>query len=205
MTTEKKKHDWLGLISSNATTLFIAWFAFSGQVFETQQTTQSAALETAFKRIEAQDREITNLRNMVVNLQLKEMENFKSYSSRESELDVMKRIMDDMPFPAWAKKLNDNGDLVIVAINQQFTSQYGLTRNQAIGKTDFEITEDQSLAELYVEHDWIAIRSGRPFENTVPYVTSTGETVQMRNVKYKLNFADGSIGSAGIVILPLSN
>lgn len=115
------------------------------------------------------------------------------------ESEVVRQWIDNMPYSSWAKKRRPDGDLEIIAINQRFTANYGLTKNEAIGKTDYEL-HPYELAAQYVADDEEVIRTGKPKLSIVPYEKTNGEVVQMRHIKWRLVWVDGSYGVAGMVI-----
>jgi hypothetical protein len=126
-------------------------------------------------------------------------EQFLQYQT-DDNIAVVRQKIHATTSPAWAKILDKNGDLILIAINKAFTERYGLTEAQAVGKTDFEFNSNQRLAKKYVEDDWKVLNTGKAHDNIVEYVTSDGSHIIMRNVKYKIMFPDGSVGVAGMVI-----
>jgi hypothetical protein len=133
-----------------------------------------------------------------IQVSLEKLELGRQLNEKISEAEVLERWMDDMPFAAWAKRRNDEGVFMIIAINERFTSRYGLTKQRAIGKTDMELFPE-AMAKQYAEDDEKVAASGRPYRSTVDYQSPTG-VIQMKHVKYRMNFPNGDVGVAGMVI-----
>jgi PAS domain-containing protein len=115
-------------------------------------------------------------------------------------IETTREVLNQTDAPAWVKQLNNEGDLVFVIVNRAFTENYGLTEEQALGKTDLEINIDKTLAQQYIDDDWKVLESGKPYDNTIRYIAPHGKTFIMRNIKYRITFPDGSLGVAGMVV-----
>lgn len=120
-------------------------------------------------------------------------------SVKINEAEIVRQWMDDMPFEGWAKRFNEDGELIIIALNKRFTESYGLTRDQAIGKTDKELFTQQ-IADQYLETDYKVITTGVPSVQVDNFIMPDGEVIDIRNIKWRIEFADGTYGSAGMVI-----
>jgi diguanylate cyclase (GGDEF)-like protein/PAS domain S-box-containing protein len=79
-------------------------------------------------------------------------------------MDWMQSVMHDSTDMIFVKDL----DLVYVAASRAFTEMLGLASPAAaVGRTDFDLFADQSLARQYIEDDRRMMKSGR---NLAPYV-----------------------------------
>ncbi len=145
-------------------------------------------------------------RLMYIDLSLENLEIKQQLAMKMQELtrkidesDVVRQWMDDMPFAGWAKTFNEDGNLAIIAINRTFTESYGLTKEQALGKTDFELFPLE-IAEKYSEIDEKVIRTGEASVQTNDYMLPNGKVIKMRNIKWRIKLSDGAYGSAGMVL-----
>jgi len=147
------------------------------------------------KAIENEER--WRMRYIEVSLEKLEVE--RQLNDKTDEASILEAWMDDMPFAAWAKKRGMDGYFILVAINERFTSNYGLTKADAIGKTDLQLFPE-ALAYQYIEADEQVIATGQPLRGVVNYQNTDGEIVQMNHIKYVMHFSDGEKGVAGMVI-----
>jgi hypothetical protein len=146
------------------------------------------------KAIEGEER--WRMRYIEVSLEKLEVE--RLLNEKISEAEILESWMDDMPFAAWAKKRGDDGIFYLVAINDRFTSRYGLTKANAIGRTDLELFPEEYARQYMLDDEKVA-SSGKPYRGTVDYQSPTG-LVKMKHIKYRMNFPNGDVGVAGMVI-----
>lgn len=151
------------------------------------------------KDIERLKKEADRWRAQFIQISLENMELTAQLRQKINERQIVTRWVEDLPYAAWAKKRNEEGQLEIININERFTSEFGLTKQKAIGFTDFELF-DKKLATIYARDDEKVIATGVPLETTVDFAMPNGEVVKMKHVKYRIEFADGEYGVGGIVV-----
>lgn len=176
-------------------------------------TVRSMLLEGQAREIEALRKELRELRVEIHNLKLEEdkwrmmyvdvvladLELRKEFATAITEQEVVQQWMDDMPFAGWAKGFDDSGKLAILTINKAFTRNYGLTREEAVGKYDSDLFPEK-LATQYVDDDMKVIQSGVPSVQVNDYQLPDGTVVKMRNIKWRITLQNGTVGVAGMVI-----
>jgi PAS domain-containing protein len=115
------------------------------------------------------------------------------------EVELAVKWVEDMPFPAVLKKRNDDGIFAIVTVNNVFTRRYGLTKEEAEGKTDDELFPPEFAAQYKLDDETVAL-TGRSLTSTAPYLSKSGEIIDMKHTKYKTVFSNGK---AGIIVVIL--
>lgn len=92
----------------------------------------------------------------------------KSYEKRlqnqknelEFEKSKLKIILRSIPDLLWMKDYRGN----YIACNKRFEDFIGLSENEIIGKTDYDLV-DKELADFFREHDTLAMDSQKPLSN----------------------------------------
>ena len=195
--------------------IFSAWLLFNSNVMKSESTdiqtfitaqvkvnadliVQIAALKIDVQSAMARE---DQWRNQYIE---KNLENFrlKAQLSREvNEGDFLERFLQDLPYAAWIKRKGDSGDFYVVAINDRFTSLYGVTKSQAVGRTDFEIFNNNlDLAQAYQDGDNEVYESGVPLQGIINIPILSGRLVESEYIKFRLTFSNGEWGVAGMII-----
>lgn len=115
-----------------------------------------------------------------------------------SEVDLLNGFMESLPFPAWIKERGDDGIFRIVTINEQLTVEYGFTKREMIGNSDYELYP-LDLAEEYQRGDREVYDSGSAFRSKTEII-SRGERVPIEYIKFQMELPSGFQGIGGVVI-----
>lgn len=100
---------------------------------------------------------------------------------------VMRQILDNSPAVIYAKDLDGH----YVLVNHQYERRFGLTRDEVIGKTDFDIFP-REIAQAFVDNDREVVQGGNAIE-VEEAAPGTAELRTYVSVKFPLSGADGRI------------
>lgn len=205
------------------TSIIASTFLYSSNTAATRSEAADSFMISQANEIENLRKELREIRNEIIAYKEGEerwrlayidvlMENLKTkqelaealsdLAEKINEADIVRQWMDDMPFEGWAKRLNKDGALVIIALNKSFTETYGLSWEEAVGKTDKELFSEEIALE-YLETDLEVIKTGIPSIQVDHFIMPDGTKVDIRNIKWRIQFADGTYGSAGMVLRDL--
>lgn len=85
-------------------------------------------------------------------------------------------------------------DLRYIKVSNSFYTNFGMTEEMVIGKTDREVTADAAATEKSINDDTTIIRTGKPLPEEVQEVgLADGSSVFIKTSKYPLFDADGKI------------
>jgi len=195
--------------------IFSAWLLFSSNTIRSESTDIQTFIDAQVKVNSELMVQIALLKGDVQLAMVREdqwrnqyieknLENFKLKAelSREvNEGDFLNSFIQDLPFPAWVKKKNEDGNFYITAINDRFTSIYGVTKAQAIGKTDFEVfSRNLGLAKLYQDVDKVVYSTGSPSQDTISIPRRNGKLIESEYVNFRLTFSNGEWGVVWMII-----
>ncbi len=123
------------------------------------------------------------------NLEIKAMQEELKVSQRN-----MKAILDTIPDIAWLKDIESK----YLIVNEPFAKTAGLTPNQLIGKSDFELWSKE-LAEHYVNDDRIVIESRQKKHVEEPLVDINDNQILLDTIKLPVYNDSGEVvGTVGI-------
>lgn len=189
-----------------AVTLTIGWFAFSG----TQGTNDASMLDSAFARIQAQDILIGDLRTQLRQQQEDQQAQQQATNMRILELEALVRVnlnagdaaiqatINTLPIPYWIKRKQADGTFVMFMINDSYTSQFNVLRDEYIGKRDDQI-HPLALAEKYRINDLAVFNSGRSIRSREQALIN-GEEIPIQVFKFPVNIPSCQQCVGGIAI-----
>ncbi len=116
-----------------------------------------------------------------------ELENSKR---REEEAkSFLQTLLDDMPASVLAKDIND--DFRIVLWNKEMERQTGISPDQAIGKTDFELNAFPGSAEEFRKHDLELLEAGHTVNFIEECTTASGKQITYNAFKTAMQTESG--------------
>lgn len=200
MTDQTKKGWVVPIITSIITSLAVlagSWFAFESDSNRDDVT----RLESAFKRIEYLE---TQMKKQQANSNAKIIELtsqvFRLQTQLNKDLDIVdmfEKFMDGLPFEAWLKEVNMDGDEIdirMLLINKQYEYSYGVTRRRYAGATDEEIW-GEDVAKNFKELDMEVLKSkaSKVSYQTFPVNPNdpNGRSARKMVVKVYLELIDG--------------
>lgn len=162
------KPGWGGIVPtvlSVIATMSVAWFAFLGDKGSAQEGDMSERLGVAFSRMDDLERKMTGLRVELDACLLDNLELTTQVRSRTDPIQILQSYLDTFPEPAWIKEVHTNPqtgevEFRMLVINRAYENEYGVSRFNYIGKTDFEIWP-QAVAERFYSSDMIAYNTKR--------------------------------------------
>ena len=195
--------------------IFSAWLLFNSNVMRSESTdiqtfitaqvkvNADLMLEIASLKLEVQTamaRE-DQWRNQYIE---KNLENFKlkSQLSKEgNETDFLEGFIQDMPVPSVITKMAEDGLFYVTAINDRFTSVYGITKSKAVGKTYFQIfSNNLDLAKLYQSMDEGVYSTGKSIKSVITIPRTSGRLVRSEYINFRLTFSNGEWGVVWMII-----
>ena len=135
--------------------------------------------------------------NMTLRIEIFRLQN--KLEERNQNTARLESFVENMPFAAWAMRINADGSHTVEIINEKYTAKYGLTRKTAIGKTHFEL-HPVDLASVYYASDLQVLQSEEPLREEVFLEVGTGEMVLVVVVRFKYITGDGEVLVAGMII-----
>ena len=167
--TDQMKKGWLiPILTSIITSLSVvagAWFSFQGNVEGASETANASRLETAFKRIEyletkmRQQQAASNSKIIELTTQV-----FRLQGQLDKELnieDMFIKFMDGLPFEAWLKTVDAEGDDLVFrghTVNTAYEYKHGISKNRYKGSTDRSLW-GKKIAEEFRKNDLVAYNS----------------------------------------------
>ncbi len=116
-----------------------------------------------------------------------ELENSKR---REEEAkSFLQTLLDDMPASVLAKDIND--DFRIVLWNKEMERQTGVSADQAIGKTDFELDAFPGSAESFRKHDLELLEAGHTINFIEECTTASGKKITYNSFRTVMETESG--------------
>lgn len=192
----KITHDWKGLISSNLVTLIGAYLLF----LSTQTNTHTGALTAAYAQIDTQGEQIIELRGLILQQQLQIVDLTVDLKDNVDRYEVLESTINILPFPVWIKRYDPPTDrFVMFLINDAYTAQYGITRAEYIGKTDFQV-HPADFAASYVEADRAVLNTGKIDRRHQMLKRSDGSKIEIMVYKFPITLKDGRTGIGGVSI-----
>lgn len=134
--------------------------------------------------------------NIELKLQLVQVSAELNINMNKTEL--YQNVLNTLPFPAWIKRMDADGQFRMVMINEQFTSQYGITPSEYVGRTDFQV-HPKELATKYFEADRKVLSSGKGFTEYEVSIQG-GEEVQTLVYRFIFNLPNNIDGVAGVAV-----
>lgn len=113
----------------------------------------------------------------------------------KSNIQILGAIDTDIPLPIWLKDLEGRFLFVNYEYEKLFLHNLGITKEQAIGKTDYELLE-KSVARNRRHSDQLAYASESPIVVEQEYSVA-GKPGVWRVVKYKRKLGNSVIGIGG--------
>lgn len=132
----------LKLVGSNIVTLIVGYMMFANNA----STNSNALLATLLERIEVVEKSnaayMSQLMVMgVENVELKaEIANLKGeLKANVTRTSLYQNFLDGLPFPAWIKKKDPDGEFRMVMINNAYSHKFNVSKDRYQGATDKEI------------------------------------------------------------------
>lgn len=111
------------------------------------------------------------------------------------KLEVMEFAPFSIPLPMWMKGPFGVIDFINDEYEETFLKPRGLTRDDYLGKTDFEIWP-REVAEEYRKHDQEVMETERTFNGRETVVDNTGKEIKWRVMKFFRKIPRGVVGIA---------
>ena len=119
---------------------------------------------------------------------------------RTTQLELLNGFVESVPLSAWIKIRGPDGIFRIVTINEQFTVNYGLTKKQSVGFSDYDFYPDNpELADSFQEGDRLVYESGRDLRRKGK-VLKNGVIVEREYIKFPISLPSGFEGIGGLII-----
>ena len=118
-----------------------------------------------------------------------------SVSNLQNKIILLESTTNEMPFPMWLK----DRDLVMLSVNTKYSEVFGVSADQYVGKTDFEVW-DEKTAQEFRTNDERVLFGGLVFYGT-ENVTVNGKKIDLLVVKYPRKIGNIIIGIAGLAII----
>lgn len=183
-------------IGTNLVTLLASYFLF----LSTMSGNENELLKTAFAQIEKQSQEIVELREMLLESQLKIVGLETQVRENINRTTLLNEYLNLLPFPAWIKTYNEtSGDFRMYLLNDSYTSEYGYTRGEYIGKTDFDI-HPEAEAQAYRENDLAVISTGKSIREQETVETKAGRRFDIITYKFPIIVSGQRRGVGGVAI-----
>lgn len=184
------------IVLTNIVTLSGSFMAFKAN----EGTTEAVFVQTALNQVQKQSKEIVELRGMLLKAQIQIIELEAAVRVNIDEKDLLMEFLDTLPFPAWVKRYDyENDDFVMSILNEQYTSDFGFTSSQYIGKTDFDI-HSEAQANSYKAIDKAVLNSGSPILERETITTRAGDLKDIYVYKFAIRLPDGSRAVGGVAI-----
>jgi len=117
---------------------------------------------------------------------------------KTTQAELLAEVLESLPFPAWIKVRGKDGIFRIVTINEQFTVDYGMTKREMIGYSDYDLYPPD-LAQIYQEGDIAVYSNYKPYRSDT-YMIVKGERVPVEYVKWPITLPSGGKFTVGMVI-----
>ena len=183
-------------LGTNLVTLIASYFLF----VSTMSGNENELLKTAFAQIEKQSEEIVELRALLLQSQLRIVELETAVRQNVSRTQLLNEYLNSLPFPAWIKEYDkDTRQLTMYLLNDAYTAEYGYTRNEYVGKTDYEV-HSNTEAERYEDHDLQVIDSGKSIRVKETVVLARGGEIDLVVYKFPINIGGTRRGVGGVAI-----
>jgi PAS domain S-box-containing protein len=108
------------------------------------------------------------------------------------QIDLLRQTLDELPVAVNIK----SPELRIEYVNKAWSGVTGITRDEAVGKTDKQLF-DLSESDGYTHADAEVSRTGKPIETEEPVVHRDGTQRQLMTRKTRLIASDGSVHLVG--------
>jgi hypothetical protein len=192
-----KQYPLTSLFLSNIASVLCAWFLFVGTI----DSNKADLLETAFEQIERQSKEIVQLRELLVESQVKLISLEQQLRIGGTKSEIIGQYLDSMPFPAWIKVYEeDKKAFVMYYINDALTIEFGIRKVDYIGKTDYELYPTE-LANMYSLSDHKVFESGTYTKTTEVGIIADGSRQAYTTYKFPVRINGDRKAIGGIAIL----
>lgn len=148
----KLKESMVVALISGSFALVVGFLAMKADVYSASKGTETQLISILYDRVSTLEKRQTEMSesNKKQSLRITQLtiELAKKYESSE----VLKKYLNTMPFPAWIKvvELNDNDPVFKMwHINPKYESEFGVSNERYLGKTDFQIWEVSMAKEFY--------------------------------------------------------
>lgn len=111
---------------------------------------------------------------------------------------IIEKYLDSLPFPAWVKQQTNDGQFVMIMINDAYVNLFGKSKELYQGKTDFEIWPED-LAKVYHMNDRIVAETF-DYHRSLEYVLIDGRKRQVEVWKFSVRLSETVYGVGGIIV-----
>lgn len=123
------------LVGSNLVTLLVAYMVFAS----TGSTNNNALLATVLERQKVLEESNASLMARVMALGVENIELKALLRDNITRNDLYQTFLDGLPFPAWIKKKDPDGEFRMVMINNAYSHKFNVSKDRYQGATDKEI------------------------------------------------------------------
>lgn len=127
--------ELLKLVGSNIVTLLVAYMVFAS----TGNTNDNALLSTILERQKVLEESNASLMARVMALGVENVELQALLRDNITRNGLYQTFLDGLPFPAWIKKMGDDGKFVMVMINNAYAHKFNISKDRYEGATDEEV------------------------------------------------------------------
>lgn len=163
-----------------------------------REKSNSKQIETYQKRLADTQSRLDSEEKDRIKAEIRAIEMSFEIKRKVTESDIIERYIDSLPFPAWIKRQERDGDIVMVMINRAYEIKYDIKKARYEGKTDAQVWP-RDLAKNFEKNDRLVLES-KGYHRSNEKVIEDGKTKTVEVWKFSLEFQDGSFGIGGLIV-----
>jgi hypothetical protein len=186
------------LVGSNLVTLLVAYMVFAS----TGSTNDNALLATVLERQKVLEESNASLMARVMALGVENIELKALLRENITRNDLYQTFLDGLPFPAWIKKMGDDGEFRMVMINNAYSQKFNVSKARYQGATDAEVWGERIAKGFKISDEEVFESKG--FVLTREYFPEAGRGSKpaWHSVwKFSLRLGEGLYGVGGVVVV----